>query len=84
MKSKVIKIGNAKGIRLPKAILEEVGLGEEVILEASRGGIVIRPSKKIRDGWEAGFREMSQRGDDQLLDAETKTSSWDDQDWEWK
>ena len=84
MKSKVIKIGNSKGIRLPKTMLDEVGLGDEVILEASRGGIVIRPSRKIRSGWETAFKEMALRNDDKLLDSEIRTSSWDAQEWEWK
>lgn len=84
MKSKVIKIGNSKGIRLPKTMIDEAGLDEEVILEASQGGIVIRPSKKIRGGWEAAFRDMALQNDDKLLDSEIITSSWDAKEWEWK
>ena len=84
MKSKLIRIGNSKGIRLPKAILEELKLGDEVTLEATRGSIVIRPSRKARDGWEQAFRAMYERGDDKLLDSEVVTSAWDAREWEWK
>jgi antitoxin MazE len=83
MKARVIKIGNSKGIRLPKAILEQVGLGEEVVLEASRGALVIRPASKPRATWGASFQEMAKHGDDRLLDIEISGSSWD-KEWEWK
>jgi antitoxin MazE len=83
MKARVIKIGNSKGIRLPKKILEQVGLGEEVVLEASRGTIVIRPASKPRATWGACFQEMAKHGDDRLLDTEISGSSWD-KEWEWK
>ncbi len=83
MKAKVIKIGNSRGIRLPKAILEQVGLGEEVVLEASRGTLVIRPASKPRATWGVSFQEMAERGDDRLLDIEISSSSWD-KEWEWK
>lgn len=84
MKAKIIKIGNSKGIRLPKTLLKEVELGEEVILEASRGSIVVRPASAPRSGWEDAFKQMAQKGDDKLLDKEISTSNWDNEEWEWK
>ena len=84
MKAKIIKIGNSKGIRLPKALLKEVGLGEEVLLEASKGSIVLRPASVPRSGWEQAFEEMARNSDDKLLDTEVSTSTWDKEEWEWK
>lgn len=84
MKAKVIKIGNSKGIRLPKALLEQANLGEEVILEASKGTIVIRPTNKPRMTWNLAFKKMAERKDDHLLDTDLTGSSWDKDEWEWK
>ena len=85
MKAKIIKIGNSRGIRIPKDVIEQVGFEEEVVLEATRNSIVIRPSRKIRMDWEKQFRRMAQLGDDKLLDSGATTfTSWDKQEWAWK
>ena len=85
MKAKIIKIGNSRGIRIPKEVIEEVGLGEEVVLEATRNSVVIRPSRKARFGWGEKFRRMASLGDDKLLDGNViSTSSWDKEEWIWK
>lgn len=83
MKAKVIKIGNSKGVRLPKSIIEEVGLGDEVMLEASKGTIVIRPISAVRANWEAAFEAMTHKGDDKLLLPDSQTK-WEREDWQWK
>ena len=84
MKAKLIKIGNSRGIRLPKAVIQEIGLGEEVVLEASRGSLVVRPVSKPRAGWEGAFQEMARRGEDRLIDADLASTAWDREEWEWK
>lgn len=84
MKAKIIKIGNSRGIRIPNTLLEEVQLEDEVLLEASRGAIVIRPAHVARQDWHDAFREMAMRGDDRLLDGSHSFSSWDGEDWVWK
>lgn len=83
MKAKVIKIGNSKGVRLPKSIIEQVGLGDQIVLEASKGTIVIRPVIAIRANWAAMFEEMARKGDDKLLLPESQ-SNWDREEWQWK
>lgn len=60
MRTKVINIGNSKGIRIPKVLLEQAKLTEEVILEVKEEGILIRPEKKkkaAREGWEQQMKE---------------------------
>ena len=85
MKAKIIKIGNSRGVRLPKTLLEQVGLLEDVKLEATNGRIVISAAHKPREGWEHAFQAMRAIGDDKLIDASCSlNSSWDGQDWEWK
>ena len=52
MKSHLIQIGNSRGVKLPKALLEEAKLGDEVDLKAEPGCIVIRSARKVRSGGE--------------------------------
>ncbi|HET7273824.1 MAG TPA: AbrB/MazE/SpoVT family DNA-binding domain-containing protein [Longimicrobiaceae bacterium] len=62
-----MRIGNSKGIRLPKLLLQESGLDEEVELEVEDGQIIIRSPERPRAGWPAAFREMARNGDDALI-----------------
>lgn len=84
MKAKIIKIGNSRGIRIPKTLLNEVQLQDEVLLEASGGSIVIKPARAARREWSEAFHEMAIRGDDELLESDVSPSSWDRDGWEWK
>lgn len=69
MKTQLIKIGNSRGIRLPKAIIEQVGLGQDVELRVEEGRIVIQAvDEDPRAGWEEACRLMAERGDDKLID----------------
>lgn len=64
----VVQIGNSKGIRIPKAILEQCGIGKELDLQIESGRIVLKPRKGApRDGWAEAFRRMAAAGDDRLL-----------------
>ena len=85
MKSRIVAIGNSRGIRIPKPLLEQTGLSGEVEIRAENGALTIRPAKKPRAGWAAAFREMARRGDDALLDnAAPSLSTWDESEWEWR
>lgn len=83
MRARVVKIGNSKGIRIPKPMLEQSGIENEVDLEAEEGQIVIRAVRHAREGWDAAFAEMAERGDDKLLDDVPSTTTWDEEEWEW-
>ena len=63
----VIPIGNSKGIRLSKTILEKYSIQDslEIILEEDY--IVLKPSTQAREGWDQAFKKMNEEGDDQLL-----------------
>lgn len=86
MKTKIIKIGNSRGIRLPKAILNQIGIKEEVELKIDRDQIILRPIRPKRSGWREAFRKMAQNSDDRLLDGDDtiSQSSWDDDEWTWE
>jgi antitoxin MazE len=85
IKSRIIKMGNSRGVRIPKPILEQLALGEEVELSVQGDQLVIRPGKRPRSGWEEQLERLAERGDDRLLDAEVESSTkWDQDEWEWK
>jgi antitoxin MazE len=83
IKTRIIKIGNSQGIRLPKLLLDQTNLGEEVELELQESQIVIRPSRTPRQNWEEQFQQMAAQGDDQLFDSALLTTTWDEEEWEW-
>ena len=84
MKAKIIKIGNSQGVRIPKLILEQTGLGEEVEIEAEDDRIIIKPAIYPRNGWDEAFESMSKNADDKLLDAAlTGQEDWDQIEWQW-
>ena len=84
MKTRIIKIGNSRGVRIPKPLIEEAGIGEEVEIGLQGSNLIISPAHPPRSGWAEAFASMAESRDDQVLDiTETQTSGWDDEDWEW-
>jgi antitoxin MazE len=84
MKTKIVRVGNSRGVRIPKVLLEQTGLGDEVVIEAEGNCLVIRPLSRPREGWDEAFRAMAEAGDDTLLDGDlASTSKWDEDEWEW-
>ncbi len=78
-------MGDSKGVRIPKPILEQLALGEEVGSSVRADQLVIRPGKRSRRGWEEQFKRMAQHGHYHLLDEETGSSTEGDEDeWEWR
>jgi antitoxin MazE len=67
MEVSVVKIGNSKGIRFSKTILEKYNIKDKVDLILEKGQIIIKPLSKPRKGWEEAFKEMSENKDDKLL-----------------
>lgn len=82
IRTRIIKIGNSQGIRIPKPLLEQSGIGENVEIEVKEGQLILTAVANVRVGWDAAFTEMSQQGDDRLLDT-PENAEWDDQEWEW-
>ena len=84
VKTRLIKIGNSHGIRIPKLLLEQVGLVGEVEVEAESGQLIIRPAQTPRHGWDAQFQTMAEARDDRMLDGETQSlTEWEVSEWEW-
>ncbi|MGO8670768.1 MAG: AbrB/MazE/SpoVT family DNA-binding domain-containing protein [Capsulimonadaceae bacterium] len=83
-KTRLIKIGKSHGIRIPKLLIDQLGLTGEVEIEAQAGQIVIRPARTARNGWDEQFQAMARVGDDRLMDGETMAATeWEAGEWEW-
>ncbi len=67
MELSVINIGNSKGIRLSKTILEKYCISNKIELILEKGYIILKPKVEPRKGWEKAFKKMHENGDDQLL-----------------
>lgn len=67
MEISVIKIGNSKGIRLSKTLLEKYNIQDTVELILEKGQIVLKPVSKPRKGWEKAFKKMTENDEDKLL-----------------
>lgn len=82
MKVSVVPIGNSRGIRLPKAILEQLRISEHLELEVENNQIILRPiNKNPRSGWEEALQKMNKNQEDRLLIPEIGTH--EGFDWEW-
>jgi len=83
MRTRIVKIGNSQGIRIPKLILERSNLSEEVELEAQDNQLIIRSTSQPRRDWASSFRVMAERGDDKLLDEDSVSQNqWDKDEWQ--
>ena len=67
MELSVVRIGNSKGIRIAKAILEEYNITDKVELILEEGYMILKPIKSVREGWDEAFKEMRSNNDDELL-----------------
>lgn len=82
-KARIVRIGNSRGIRVPKILLDQAQLPEEVELHAEPGRLVIEGRRPPRAGWAEAARAMANRGHDKLLDEPTATR-FDREAWEWR
>jgi antitoxin MazE len=83
MKGRLIRIGNSRGVRLPKPVIEGAGLQEDVEIHVRGNTVVIGPRKRPRVGWAEAAKQMRQAGHDTLVDRPTSTK-FDEQDWYWR
>lgn len=82
MKARIVRIGNSRGVRLPKALIEQSGLGEEVELRVQPGAILIQSAGQPRSGWAAAARRLVTDEHGGLPDEPTPTT-FDETEWRW-
>lgn len=83
MKADLIRIGNSRGIRIPKSVIEQCGLGSRVEMRVEGASIVITPVNVARSGWDDASKAMAEHGDDALLLPDDLDHSFDETEWEW-
>jgi antitoxin MazE len=84
MRAHIVKIGNSQGIRIPKPLLDQTGIKDDVEIEVDKTKIIIRPISSPRSGWDNDFKSMAQNCDDVLVDgSDTISNSWDEKEWQW-
>lgn len=82
LRASLVAIGNSRGIRIPKSLIDECNLGDTVELSVADGALVVRRANAVREGWEEAFAEMADLELEPLLDADTQTE-FDQAEWEW-
>ena len=82
MKTRLVRMGNSRGVRLPKPLIQQAGLTDEVELEVRGNAIVIVAKKGPRAGWAEAARTLRAQDGDRLLDAPTPTY-FDEVEWRW-
>jgi antitoxin MazE len=80
MKARIIRNGNSRGVRIPKSLLKQSDLTDDIRIEARENEIVILPARRQR--WEEALRAMAEWRDDRLAD-ESPPTSFDATEWEW-
>jgi antitoxin MazE len=81
-RTRIVRIGNSQGFRVPKALLDQAQLPTEVELHAEPGRLVVRAVRKPRAGWAAAAKGMHVDAADRLLDKPTATR-FDETEWQW-
>ena len=78
MQVSVIQVGNSKGIRLSKTLLDKYQISDKVELVLENDHIILKPVAEPRKNWEEAFAEMHRNGDDKLLiDSVFEDENWD-------
>ena len=67
MELSIVQIGNSKGFRLSKTLLEKYNIKDKVELILEKGHMILKPITTPRKDWEIAFKKMNENGDDQLL-----------------
>jgi antitoxin MazE len=78
----LIQIGNSKGIRLPKTVLQALKVEKELDIEVKDQTLIVKPVRgSSRQGWEEKLKAMHKRGEDKPLISDMLDI--DNKEWEW-
>jgi antitoxin MazE len=83
MKTELVRIGNSRGIRIPKPLIEQCGLGNSVELRIEDDKLVIAADRGVRQGWDEAFRAARSSKPDTLLLSSVPANKFDEEEWEW-
>ncbi len=83
MRTRLIQIGNSKGVRLPQTFIRQYQLQEEIIIEPTGKGLLISSATAARHGWEEQFKNASQGGKEKKDNWNHLSNRFDKEDWTW-
>jgi antitoxin MazE len=83
MRVELVRIGNSRGVRIPKAVIEQCGLGDTVDLRVEDERLVIARAPAPREGWEEAFRAAGASDEDERLMEGGPPNRFDHEEWEW-
>ena len=83
MRTELVRIGNSRGIRIPKPIIELCGFGETVEVRVEKDRLVISPERRARQSWSAAFRASGHATEDEILLESTGPNEFDRGEWRW-
>jgi antitoxin MazE len=82
-KTRLVRIGNSRGIRIPKPLIEQAGLEDEVELRVTETGLLVEAVREPRAGWAEAAERLRERGEDGLLDEPVPTE-FEETAWTWE
>jgi antitoxin MazE len=77
MHASLVKIGNSRGVRLPKTVIEAAGLKDDLDLDVRDGAVIVRNAKTLRDGWADAAAACHAAGQDDLKDWDATSNDGD-------
>jgi len=83
VKADLIRIGNSRGVRIPKAIIEECRLDDTVEMRVEENRLVISSHRKPREGWEEALRRATPAQQDELLLDSARDDQFEREEWKW-
>ncbi len=82
MKTDLVRIGNSRGIRIPKPLIEQCGFGDTVEVRIERDRLVISPERRPRQDWNEAFRAAGSASEDEIL-LQSGSNEFDREEWRW-
>jgi antitoxin MazE len=83
MKSDLQRIGNSKGVVIPKAILDKCGFDRQVDMRVEGNKLILTPARSVREGWSQAFERAAKAAPDELLLPDDLNEHWDSEEWTW-
>jgi len=83
MRTELVRIGNSRGIRIPKPLIEQCGFGETVEVRVERDCLIISPERQPRQSWDEAFRASGPAAPDELMLETTESNEFDRKEWRW-
>jgi len=84
MKTKLIPMGDDRGIRIPAALIEACGFEDVVDMHVEGNTLVLKAARHPREGWSKAFADAAPREGDRLLLAASPSNTFDDEEWTWE